>query len=62
MDACGGQKPESVPASPTPLGSHKEDPKFDERVFGFSYASAVDSLMYLTLTCPEIQLAVHQCP
>ena len=44
-----------------PLGAAKEDVPFSEEEFGFSYASAIGMLMYLTHTRADIQVAVHQC-
>ena len=53
-------KPEPTPAG-GPLGAAKDDEPFDEKEFGFSYASAIGMLMYLLHTRADMQLAVHQC-
>jgi hypothetical protein len=53
-------KDEFTPANGQ-LGAAKDDFAFDEREFGFSYASILGMMMYVVHTRPDIQFAVHQC-
>ena len=48
-----------TPANVAPLGS---DPKGQERIESWGYASVIGMLLYVSSnTRPDIQFAVHQC-